>query len=152
MFGQRTALVIGCGKQKIWKRHPFLGPVAARDAYTGPLFRASRRYAETFYPNDWFVLSAHLGLLPPTTPMTDYDATFGQKSADIITVATLRHQCEAFLSGYERVVSLAGRLYNTQLLQALQNGQILVAPLTSFGLFERMRWLKAAVEGNINQA
>jgi hypothetical protein len=29
-------VIVPCGQAKIWDRHPQLGSVSARDAYTGP--------------------------------------------------------------------------------------------------------------------
>jgi hypothetical protein len=146
--GQKVALVIGCGKQKIWRQHPRLGPVAAGVAYTGALFQASRRYAERFYRDNWFILSAHFGLLHPATQIMDYDTTFGQNGDAVIPIAKLQRQCEAMLGRYDWVISLASQAYNQQLSQSLRKGQSLEIPLASVGLFDRMKWLRRAVSTN----
>jgi hypothetical protein len=41
-------VIVPCGQAKIWDRHPQLGSVSARDAYTGPPFKVNRQYAEQF--------------------------------------------------------------------------------------------------------
>ena len=67
-FDRLAAWLIGCGKKKRAER------VAARDLYTGPLFRARREYAEaTGAP--WYVVSAKYGLLSPDQGVGPYDLT-----------------------------------------------------------------------------
>jgi hypothetical protein len=143
---KKVALIIGCGKAKIWQTKPWLGPVRARDAYVGPLFRACRRYAEAFYPDDWFIFSARYGLLNPNERIRNYDTTFANRG----TVGTspddqLRTQFANTLMGYDVVVSFAGSAYNSRLAGFLLDKHTLKLPLAALPLFDRMRWLKRAV-------
>src|SRR5688572_26222430 len=61
---QGLLVIVSCGGQKVWTMRPRAGPVAAKDAYTSPVFRAARRYAEVFAEH-WIILSAKYGLIEP---------------------------------------------------------------------------------------
>jgi hypothetical protein len=142
----RVALIIGCGRAKVWKKKPWFGPTKASDAYVSPLFRACRRYAETFHANNWFILSAKYGFLSPDTLICNYDTTFGERNAsEVISAEHFKSQFESTLAEYRVIVSLAGRLYNRRLASVLLKEQTLELPLASLGLFNRMKWLKKAV-------
>lgn len=39
-------VIVPCGQEKIWDKKPDLGPVPARDVYTGAPFKVNREYAE----------------------------------------------------------------------------------------------------------
>lgn len=65
----RIALV-SCGKAKV--KHP----APAAEFYTGSLFRAARRHAETGY-DAWWILSAKHHLVHPQQILAPYDATLG---------------------------------------------------------------------------
>jgi hypothetical protein len=143
----REALVIGCGKQKIWSKKPWLGTVPAREAYISGLFRLCRSYAEEHYPDDWFILSAHYGLIQPGSHISNYDSTFWRSDRSRVSLETLRKQCALLLAGYDTVASLAGAAYNECIKHALGPDQLLRMPLASMGLFERMKWLKLETSG-----
>src|SRR5262249_53074062 len=106
-----VALVIGCGKQKIWSKLPSQAKTAAKEAYIGPLFCLCKKYAERYYPADWFILSAHYGLITPDYTIADYDVTFGTRS-EHISIRRLRQQCRQLMSRHKTIVSLAGMEYN----------------------------------------
>ncbi len=147
----RVALVIGCGKAKIWDKRPNAGSVAAKDAYTGALFRLCRRYAEQFYPDRWFILSANYGLLNPDTLITNYNISFTDSVEKGISQSQLRVQCSSKLYRYNKIISLGGKAYNLHLAEALGARQKLEAPLASLRLFDRMRWLKSRVAYEITK-
>lgn len=140
----RSALIIGCGKTKIWQRQPSLGPVPAREAYIGPLFRASRNYADKFYKGHWIIVSAKYGLLHPNSLITDYDVTLGGRTNSTTLHQDLTTQWGKMLSHYEVIISFAGQAYNRYLTQVVGKGQLFEVPLASLSLFERMKWLKDA--------
>lgn len=60
-------VLIGCGSAKRAE------PAAARDLYTGSLFRYRRRYAERFGKDGWMIISAKYGLVHPDTVIEPYD-------------------------------------------------------------------------------
>lgn len=55
-------------------------PMAARDLYTSPLFRARRAYAES-RDRPWFIVSALLGLVDPEETIHPYEKSLGDLSA-----------------------------------------------------------------------
>lgn len=67
--------LVGCGKEKLGHAAP------ACELYTGPLFRAARRWAETF-ADRWFILSAQHGLLDPDAVIEPYDLKLSQLSRE----------------------------------------------------------------------
>lgn len=58
--------LVACGKAKV--DHP----AAARDLYTGGLFRAAAAYAAATY-DEWYILSAAHGLVDPDQQLAPYD-------------------------------------------------------------------------------
>jgi Family of unknown function (DUF6884) len=140
-----VALVIGCGKQKIWSKLPSQGKTAAKEAYIGPLFRLSRKYAERYYPAGWFILSAHYGLMTPDYRIADYDSTFKAPGDERISMRKLRRQCRRLIGQHKIIVSLAGFEYSRFLGNVLAPDQKLELPLACLGLFARMKALAAAV-------
>jgi hypothetical protein len=60
------AIIVGCGAAKLGHR------AAARDLYTGSLFRAARRHAEAS-GLPWRILSAKYGLIHPDQEIDPYD-------------------------------------------------------------------------------
>lgn len=143
----KVALVIACGSRKVWTKQHDLGPIAARLAYTGGLFCAFRRYAEKYYPEDWFVFSAKYGLISPYTKIENYNVTFTSNSSNQISKYKLRSQCDSLLRAYPNVISLAGAIYNKRLTEALPSGFQLETPLASLNLFQRMKWVSREMAG-----
>jgi hypothetical protein len=83
-------VVVSCGKEKIWKRRPHLGPTPARDAYTSSKFKASRRYADRFAER-WLILSAKYGLIEPEFLIPEnYNRSFYHP--DAVGIPELRQQ------------------------------------------------------------
>jgi hypothetical protein len=70
----RTPIVlVGCGKSKRAE------PSAARDLYTGSLFKARAAYADA-RTEHWWIISAGHGLVSPDEVLRPYDATMCDKS------------------------------------------------------------------------
>lgn len=102
-----------CGKRKIWDRKPQARPTAAREVYIGPFAQKCREYAEAFYPDDWYILSAKYGFLDPFDIIPEpYDVTFNDPSTNPISIAELTIQAASMgLLNYERIVVLGGKRY-----------------------------------------
>lgn len=147
--------LIGCGKRKLGER------ALARDIYTGGLFRAALRYAESQPNGGVYVLSAKHGLVALGTPLDPYDETlndYGQDSrwdwglgvsADLYTLGLIRADV--------RLVLLAGSAYEEGVRfgvrdlcredpehehEDLQQPEI-ATPLGRLFLGQRLAWLKA---------
>lgn len=109
----RRLCVTPCGSAKIWKRHPEAGPMPAHQVYVGTFARACQAYAQTFFDDDWVILSAKYGLLLPNdTVPGDYNVSFNQPSTEWITVSELQQQVkEKKLDTFNEIVVVAGKNY-----------------------------------------
>lgn len=103
-------VIVPCGQAKIWDRHPQLGSVSARDAYTGPPFKVNRQYAEQF-AEEWVILSAKYGFIPPDYEIPGpYNVTFKKKSTRPISVRLLHEQLAAQrLYHFGTMIGLGGK-------------------------------------------
>lgn len=130
----RVALV-GCGSAKAATGRE------ARNLYTGPLFRAARRYAE-LQCDDWVILSALHGVLRPEDCIEPYDRSLvkmrdAERSAWGNRVsAYLREHYRGLTVTY---IGLAGEAY----LSELSVGPI-ARPLEGMGIGERIKYLRQA--------
>jgi hypothetical protein len=103
--GSGVLVIVPCGRVKIWDKDPDHGPAAAKDAYTGILFRLNRAYAER-YGNDWVILSAKYGFISPNFVIPEsYEVTFNRRRSSPITSRELRRQVKP-LDRYSVVVGL----------------------------------------------
>lgn len=136
-----TVCLVGCGKAKL--------PRAAKaaDLYTGSLFQASRRYAESC--DEWRILSARYGLLHPDTVVTPYDQRVKPKErAQWGAVVANRLIGEMLDCGPYDVVILAGEDYAQPMIDALRSESAwrcncigARSPMRGLGIGERMQWL-----------
>ncbi|MBI4546374.1 MAG: hypothetical protein HY707_00215 [Ignavibacteriae bacterium] len=137
----RKLLIVGCSKSKVWNRKKVAKYIPAKDAYTSSLFLLSKRYAEKFYSDRWFILSAKYGLIAPDKKISNYDITF-VNGKGVISETKLRNQSRALLRNIDEAILLAGKDYFDRLKSAAPNHLKIHIPLESKGLFDRIRWLK----------
>jgi hypothetical protein len=128
----RVALV-GCSKSKLLRAAP------AADLYTGPLFKAAKRYAEATCDH-WRILSAKHGALNPFAMTEPYNLTLGKlsRAERAAWAERVRLGLAAFDSDTIFVV-LAGSQY---LRPLLDSGLKLEDPLARMGIGRRLAWLK----------
>lgn len=156
LWGQTVALV-GCSASKLE------GPARAADLYTGQLFRAARRWAETF-ADHWYILSAKHHVLSPDDVVEPYDLSLAEVAATPglfhpAPVDTWAIRCRAALMAArggeprgarvlqgDRVVMLAGASYCEPLVPLLRAwGGEVETPLAGLGIGRQKAWLAAAV-------
>lgn len=114
-------VIVQCGGKKIWKNHPNLGSVAAKNAYTSPYFQKNKLYAEKV-GDQWVVLSAKYGFLDPDDEIEDYNVTFKQKKSNPISTIELREQVKTKeLDQFDEVVVLGGKEYLKATHEAFRN-------------------------------
>lgn len=131
-------VIIGCGKRKQAVPRP------ARDLYTGSLFRACRRYAETLPGcNGWAVLSAEHGLVLPDETLDPYERKM------LLRGEELRAWAEKAADRYEQVFGtldcqcLAGAMYSRPFTSELYaRGVRCKEPLEGYELGQRLSWLR----------
>ena len=112
-------VVVSCGRHKIWDRYPNAGLTLARNAYTSPVFKASRRYAEHFAKR-WMIISAKYGFIDPDfiIPQT-YDRSFYDR--DAISIAELKTQlARTNLTGFDTVGVLGSEIYWGRVVMAFE--------------------------------
>jgi hypothetical protein len=144
----KLLVVVPCGKAKVWDRDPDRGPVSAECAYTGSPYKANRQYAKRF-GDKWVILSAKYGFICPSFVIPEsYDVRFGRRSADEVSLATLRQQASDLLGRwrFHNMIALGGREYRDAVERAVESLPVcLYFPFRSMGLFKAMAATKRAV-------
>jgi hypothetical protein len=143
---ENLLVVVPCGRSKVWARHPELGPVLAKDAYTGAPFKVNRAYAERI-GNAWIVLSAKYGFIPPEALIAGpYEVTFKQSSTGPVAVDILRHQVDDLgLNRFDVIVGLGGKDYRAAIEGAFAGLSVRLAfPFAGLALGRAMQATKAA--------
>lgn len=138
-------MFVGCGSEKVESR------VAAKDLYTGTLFKKCRAYAEKV-GDEWAILSAKHFLLLPDLPVDPYEKKF---PTDKDYVRQWIKNTNWFIrSNWElwkkpaRLICLAGAKYvqafNSPILLPQERLKVEL-PLEGMGIGHRMWWLTEAV-------
>lgn len=127
----KTICVVPCGSKKIWDKNPNAGPTKARHVYIGPFAKKCREYAERFYPESWYILSAKYGFLHPEDIIPEsYNVSFNDSSTRPITLDELNIQkSEKGLDTSEKVVVLGGKNY-VRMIEDLFPALEIVTPLS----------------------
>ncbi|MFH1984985.1 MAG: DUF6884 domain-containing protein [Pseudomonadota bacterium] len=130
----RTLCIVPCGKTKIWDKYPKAGPTMAKHVYTGPFAKKCRGYAELFYPDSWYILSAKYGFLKPGDIIPGpYNVSFNSKKTHPIDIQTLKKQAgRRKLNRFSNVVVLGGRNY-VAIAREVFSTKPIHAPLTGSG-------------------
>ncbi len=138
--------IVQCSDRKIWDKHPDMGAVRARDAYTGLLTKTAIIYAEKFHKNSWVILSAKYGFLKPDDIVPGpYNVTFKRKSTGPINVEELIRQAqEKNLYRYDIIVVLGGKEYAEVVKRVFPNKKI-IEPLKGLRYGEKVKKLKEAL-------
>jgi len=141
----KTLVVVPCGKAKIWRKRPNAGPTKARDAYTGSPFKVNREYAEMF-ADGWAILSAKYGLVEPDFMIPEnYNATFGDKSSDPISMDSLREQASR-MEGFGHVVALGSTEYAEKVKSAFRGRNMeVLTPTAGLPIGKAMGKVKDAI-------
>lgn len=148
--GDGVLVIVPCGRSKIWDKNASAGPTPARDAYTGPLFAANRRYAEKFAER-WVILSAKYGLVSPDVTIPGpYNVTFKRRSDGVVTPDELRQQVTALrLNEFRTVVGLGGKDYRVMIEAAFADAAAeLRFPFAGLSIGKMLQAIKRAVESS----
>lgn len=143
-------VIVPCGRSKIWEKNPHLGPIPARDAYTGAPFKVNREYAEKM-ADRWVILSAKYGFIEPTTPITQYEVTFKRKSTNPISASALRKQATHLgLFDFDEATVLGGKEYRSIVEAAFAGTAVkLVFPFSGLTVGKAMRAVKQSLAQSI---
>lgn len=127
-------ILVGCGKSKLDR------PAAAKDLYTGSLFRAARRYAEST-GETWAIVSALYGLVSSESRIAPYEHRLKKSESEAWGAKVARD----LLVRYDprEVVLLMGAEYAVPLYNELSwRGITVKEPLRGLMLGERLSWFK----------
>ncbi len=140
------ACIVACSKRKVWDRWPHLGERPAREAYCGLLTRLAITYAELFYRDHWYILSAKYGFIRPDMLIEPYDKTFRNIVITKSLISSLRRQADSLgLTRYSVITVLGGSRY-VEVCRRVFPDKIIRAPLAGLGYFRAVKLLKKAVE------
>lgn len=146
-----TLVVIPCGQGKIWDKYPNLGPVIAREAYTGAPFKVNREFAERF-ATERLVLSAKYGFISPDFVIPGpYEVTFKRRRTGPIAVSTLRYQVrEQCLERFQVVIGLGGKEYVSAIREAFAPmSDRLAFPFAGLQIGKMMQATRKAIESGV---
>lgn len=126
----KSICIIPCGRKKIWDLKSDAGPTRAKDVYIGTFTRKCQEYAEIFYPNAWYILSAKYGFLSPKDIIPGpYNVTFNKKKTNPISNEELFIQANTKrIDKYNYIVVLGGKNYVDRIAKVFSNQKVL-APL-----------------------
>jgi hypothetical protein len=154
-------VIVGCGAAK---RDGSQGQTyAAKELYTSTYFQKKREYAETV-GDQWMILSAEHGLIPPTVELRPYETSIDDLDED--ELEQLAHEVGMDLIEWvawelgngcdvDEIVVLAGKKYIKPLRQR-ETFHAGIDPTVVFplqqndlgGIGEQMAWLDARCEGH----
>lgn len=144
----KTLCIVPCGSQKIWSKNPDIGPVKAKYVYIGPFSRKCQEYAQTFYAEDWCIISAKYGFLFPGDIVKEpYNVCFSNLRTNPISLEVLRDQVkEKELDKYEKIIVLGGKNY-TKMVKLLFTDKAIYTPLSDCkGIGYMMGKLNSAIK------
>ncbi len=135
--------IVGCGKSKAPRT------CEARDLYTGSLFRAARRFAETC--DAWWIVSARYGLVAPEARLAPYEYRLGPKDRQQWGMVVANRIVTLLMpKGPYELIILAGADYAEPIVAGMLKGADdewrcncvgVTTPLAGLGLGARMSWL-----------
>lgn len=143
----KMLIIVSCGSRKIWDKNPKAGHTKAKDAYTGPLFRVSRKYAETFADRcRWIIISAKYGFINPDFIIKrKYNIKMGSPKS--IKIQRLQRQISMKrLRRYRKIILLAWSEYMEKVKEAFGNNKKLEIPALKRRYCEKMRWLNKKIK------
>jgi hypothetical protein len=157
--GKERFVIVGCGAAK--RDSPRRQSYPAKDLYTSTYFKKKREYAE-IRGDQWMILSAEHGLIPPNAELRPYETSIDDLSDDDLD--QLAHEAGMVLidwiaweqsegSEIEEIVVLAGKKYIDPLRQR-ETFHAGIEPTVVFplqqndfgGIGQQMSWLKSRVE------
>ena len=105
--------IISCVFPKIWDKYPNMGPMPAKDVYLGYYFRTLREYADLFFINNWFIISAFYGIIHKDFMIPkSYNVTFNNKNTNPISMEDLQKTVyNNNLLNYDTIEVLGGEQY-----------------------------------------
>lgn len=112
--------IVAPGKRKIWDKNISDVSVKSRELYRGSFTRKCIVYAEKFYKNSYYILSAKYGFLDPDEVIKGpYAECFHLKRSDPISRGSLGLQIKnKKLDEADKIIILGGKYY-TEMIKDL---------------------------------
>lgn len=137
----KHVVLIACCKRKLEHAAP------AEQLYQGELFRKSLAYARSLKPDEIYVLSAKLGVVPLDQTISPYEQTLNRMPVDDRRAWSKRVAAELAQIAdpqNDRFTFLTSKRYREGLLPYIRHADI---PLEGLGIGQQLRWLKQHLEG-----
>ncbi len=133
----KTICLVACAAKK--KQNA----ARADEIYISSLFQKSRGYAQSCC-DEWFILSAKHGVLPPATKIEPYNITLNNmgKEERRVWAAGVMKALWKMLSSGDKIVFLAGMAYREFLVGPLEEmGLECEVPMKGMRIGEQLSWL-----------
>lgn len=145
----KTLCIVPCGKLKIWKKHPLLGPTPAKLVYIGPFAKKMQDYAKHFHEKSYVIISAKYGFLFPDDLIEDYDVSFNDPATNPIGLDELKEiVIDKHLLEYDRIIIVAPKLY-AEISKKVFMGKEVLTPLSNCkNMFQMMEIVSKAITTN----
>lgn len=144
----KSLCIIGCGKKKIWDKNSEISSIKAKEVYTGSFTKKCIEYAEKFYPESFYLLSAKYGLILPDEKIQGpYNECFHHKNSKPITIEEIKIQIiDKKLGNYDKIIIIGGNYY-TELIKNLFPKKKVFNPLGECkGIGHMMKKLNGSIE------
>lgn len=119
------------------------GAKKARDLYTSALFEKARLVAESEY-DEWFILSAKYGLVPPTKVIGPYEQTLNKMNQEerINWSADVYRELKKILKPGDSITFFAGIKYRENLVKQLAKLDCNIEfPMEGMSIGNQLKWL-----------
>lgn len=138
----RSIVLVACVKKKNSTAMP------AQDLYCSVWFQKASAYAVRV-ADEWYILSAEYGLVPPDTVIEPYDRTLKEMAAPArrAWARQVLDDLAGLLRPGDRVVVLAGKRYRENLVEPMREmGCSVEIPMEGLRQGEQKSWLKRQLE------
>ncbi len=130
--------IISCGAKKIWNTNPDTPKTRAKDAYIGPLFKKCKEYADTLYPESWYILSDKYGLIHPDTLISDYNTPPSAIDGNRDFIMFVSAQVSKLKLNPAIIVTTTGQIHQS-IIKAVFTKSKIINPLSGLGQGKRMQ-------------
>jgi len=139
--------IISCGAKKIFDTSPEIKQTQAKLAYTGPLFKKCKEFAEMFFPGNWFIISDKYGLIHPDMIIKDYNIPPSAIKGDIKFLQFVKSQSKSLKLSPISIITTSGQIHESVIRAVFTNSKI-TNPLSGLGQGKRMQKLNELMEVN----
>ena len=133
--------ILSCSSRKQKGSHE------ARNLYKGNSLTSPIKYANYFYGDDWYILSAKYGVVKSNTIIQDYDTTFSNPSSNPVTYETIS---KLFPDPQTKVELIGGKQYVDMLQKAWPKSTVKNF-FPTYGIRYQGMWRRALKEAYNNK-